>query len=173
MSQPTLTVTSDFTKQFNEVIARFKKDAVLVGIPEEDNAREEYENDERDIGNAAILAINHFGSEEAHIPPRPVLEIGIRNAQDEIAEEFKKAGKNALSNGVSALATYYDRAGTIAANSCKRVINQQEDIAPPSEATIKARKYLTKSGFKGKKSLLVTGQLRNAITYVVNNIWGA
>jgi len=118
------------------------------------------------------LALNHFGSEELHIPPRPVLTIGIRKAQNGIAEAFKNAARNALSNGVDALNTYYNRAGTIAANSCKQVINGQIEIKPPAESTLRARKYLTKSGFKGTKSLLVTGQLRNAITYVVQSVWG-
>lgn len=168
----TLKVTSDFTKTFNETIARFKKDAVLVGIPQEDDGRKKEEQEKDPIGNAAILAINHFGSEEAHIPPRPVLTTGIRNAQPEISEEFKKAATQALTKGAPALEVYYNRAGTIAASSCKKVINDQEGLKAPSEATLRARKYLTKSGFKGEKALLVTGQVRNAITYVVNSIWG-
>lgn len=172
-AKPSLTITSDFTKEFNATISRFKNDSVLVGIPKEDNPREDKNKQgESPIGNAAILAINHFGSEEAHIPPRPVLKIGIRNAQDEIAEQYKKAAIDALKSGVSALSTYYERIGTLAANSCKRVINEQEGLEPPAESTLKSRKYLTASGFKGTKSLLVTGQLRNAITYVVQNVLG-
>ena len=167
MSAPTLTVTSDFTKQFNQVISRFKKDAVLIGIPASDEPRD----DNDPITNAAILAINHFGSEEAKIPPRPVLTTGIRNAQAAIAEQFAIAAKNVLSKGAAALETYYERAGIIAANSCKKVINDQDGLKPPSEATLKARKYITKSGFKGTKALLVTGQVRNSITHVVQSIW--
>lgn len=166
---PRMSVTSDFTQRFNETIKRFQKDAVLVGIPEEKTERKD---EDTDFGNAAILAINHFGSEEAHIPPRPVLSTGIKNAQGAIAEQFKICAKEVLSKGPAALEVYYNRAGSIAASACKRVINDQDGLAPPSEATLRARKYLTKSGFKGTKSLLVTGQLRNAITYVVKNIWG-
>jgi hypothetical protein len=168
-AQPYMKVTSDFTKEFNETVSRFKKDSVLVGIPQEENSRKD---EEHQVGNAAILAINHFGSEEAHIPPRPVLTIGIRNAQDQISEEFKKAAQQALTKGASALSNYYERAGTVAANSCKKVINDQDGIKKPAESTLKARRYLTKTGFKGTKALLVTGQLRNAITYVVRSIWG-
>ena len=174
-AKPSLTVTSDFTGKFNETIARFKKDAVLVGIPQEDNSREANPDDngaDPEIGNAAILAINHFGSDEAHIPPRPVLTIGIRKAQEQIAAQFKNAAKEALRRGPEALTTYYNRVGTIASNACKKVINDQEGLKPPADSTLKARKYLTKSGFKGLKALLVTGQLRNSITYVVQSIWG-
>lgn len=171
-AQPTLTVTKDFTKEFNQIISRFKKDAVLVGIPEKDNNRKDKEESES-IGNAAILAINHFGSEEAHIPPRPVLTTGIKNAREAIAAQFKATAQSALKIGVPALETGYERIGTIAANSCKKVINDQEGLKPPAAATLRARKYLTKSGFKGVKALLVTGQMRNAITYVVRSIWGS
>ena len=188
-SGATLKVTKDFTKDFNDIVSKFKNDAVLVGIPEADNERKN-EEESQDIGNAAILAINHFGSEKAGIPPRPVLTIGIRNAQEEIAEQFKKAAVNALTQGVSALDTYYERAGTIAANACKKVITDQEEIKAPSENTIAIRRaggfhkwvesgadlgsfnYSTSKiksvgGFAGHKALLVTGQLRNAIIYVV------
>ena len=172
MSSPYLKVTSDFTKTFNETIARFKKDAVLVGIPQDESAREP-EDDESDspMNNAGLLALNHFGSEEANIPPRPVLSIGIAKAQDAIAEQFKVCAQTVLSKGPAALETYYERAGIIASNACKKVINDQEGIAPPAESTIKGRKYATKAGFKGTKALLVTAQMRNAITYVVNK-WG-
>lgn len=166
IAQPTLTVTSDFTKEFNEVIKRFKKDAVLIGIPADDNERED-----DPIGNAAILAINHWGSEDGKIPPRPVLTTGIRNAQEAIAEQFKIAASTVLSKGTGALETYYERAGSIAASACKKVINDQDGIQKLKEngPTLKARKA---KGFAGEKALLVTGQLRNSITYVVKSIWG-
>jgi hypothetical protein len=170
---PSLTVTSDFTKKFNDAIQSFKRDSVLVGIPASDNERDQESDEESGpIGNAAILAINHFGSEDAHIPPRPVLAIGIKNAQEAIAIQFKIAAQQVLSKGPAALSMYYERAGIIASNACKKVINDQDHLKPPSPATLAARKYVTKSGFKGKKALLVTGQLRNAITYVVKSIWG-
>jgi hypothetical protein len=170
MSQPTLKVTKDFTKDFNETIKRFKDDAVLIGIPADNTERNG--DKEEPIGNAAILAINHFGSEEAHIPPRPVLIIGIRNAKEDIAAIFKEGMKTVLKKGVNGLSTMYERAGTVAANACKKVINTQDSIDPPADSTLRARKYLTASGFKGTKSLLVTGQVRNAITYVVRSVWG-
>lgn len=163
--KPTLTVTSDFTEQFNETIKRFKRDAVLVGIPEAEAPRESgAEEDAPPINNATILAINEFGSPAANIPPRPVMAIGIRNAQDEIAEQFKQAARAALKTSFKALSIFYNRAGLIASNSVKKAINSQEDIDGPSEATLRSRKH---AGFKGTKALIVTGQMRNAITYVV------
>ncbi len=157
---PSLTVTKDFTRDFMEVVKRFKHDQIVVGIPAEDDSRDGVSA----VGNAQILAMNHFGSPANNVPPRPVLEIGIRRAQKDIAEEFRKAAINALSRGFSELDKAYNRAGSIAAQSCKKVINEQIEIDPPAESTIAARESM---GFSGDKALLVTGQTRNAITYVI------
>lgn len=155
-----LTVTQDFTKEFTQLVARYKNDAVLVGIPAEDSAREDGE----DIGNAAILAIHHFGSPANNLPARQPLTTGIRNAQDPIADEYKKAAQLSLKQGLSALDRYYERAGIIASNAVKKAINDQEDIAPLAPSTLAAR---ASSGFRGDKALVRSGQLRNAITYIV------
>lgn len=164
MSKPTLTVTSDFTKQFNDIVQSFKRDEVLVGIPAATSDRKVLE--EGPITNAALLALNEFGSAANNIPPRPALQTGIRKAQEPIAEQYKKAVQGAFKSGFSAVATYYERAGIIAANSVKKVINAQEGLAPPSPATLQARES---AGFKGTKALIVTGQMRNAITSVVRS----
>jgi hypothetical protein len=162
MKGPTITVDKDFTKNFNDLMKKFRHDEVLVGIPESKTARKDEEKGT--IGNAALLAINEFGSPMQNIPARPVMAIGIRNAQEKIAEQFKQAAVKALSQGFAALDTYYNRAGLIASNSVKKAINAQEDIQGPAASTLASRKA---RGFKGTKALIVTGQLRNAITYVL------
>jgi len=161
MAKPTLEVTDDFTDDFNKMIKSFRGDQVLVGIPEEKTQRSD--NHEL-INNATLLAINNFGSPVNNIPARPVMQIGIKNAQDDIAEQFKLAVQKSFKLGIDALGTYYERAGIIASNSIKKAINAQEGISGPSDATLKARKAV---GFIGTKALIVTGQMRNAITYVV------
>ena len=167
MNTPTLVVTHDLTQKFNQAIAQFKKDSVLIGIPSDESERKEGDP----ITNAAILAINHFGSDDGKIPPRPVLTIGIKKAQADIATQFKLCAQNVLKDGPKALSTYYERAGIIASSACKKVINDQEGIKPPAPATLKARQYITASGFKGTKSLLITAQMRNAITWVLRSVW--
>lgn len=162
MSKSFLKVTSDFTEDFDKLVKSFRRDKVLVGIPEEKSTRQDGEK----IGNAGLLAIANFGSPKKGIPPWPIMQTGIRNAQAGIAEAFKGAGKAALSGGLSALSVYYNRAGSIAANAIKKVINQQEGVPSnrPAPATLRARKL---QGFKGTKYWLRTGQLRNAITWVL------
>lgn len=158
--KPTMTVTEDFTKEFNAIVNKFRRDEVLVGIPQEDNARAK----SGQIGNAALLAINNFGSPANNIPARPVMEIGIGKAQGAIAEEFRSAARKAFSGSTSAVSAAYQRAGIIASTSVKMVINDQIGIDGPADSTLKSRKS---RGFKGTKSLIVTAQMRNAITYVV------
>lgn len=163
-----VTVTADFTDQFNAVIKRFKNDVVLVGVPEDNSARPE-DPEAGGINNATLMAIANFGSPQRNIPPWPIFAIGIRNAQDDIAAQYKAAAMLTLKQGLSALDTYYNRAGQIAANSIKKVINDQEDVPDdkPAAATLAARRSRKPTPFKGTKYWLVTGQLRNSITYVV------
>lgn len=153
-------VTKDFTEDFNKIMKSFRHDEVLVGIPEAESDRTE----KGEINNATLLAINNFGSPINNIPPRPVMQIGIKNAQEQIAEEFKKAVQKSLTQGFEAVDQYYERAGIIASSSIKKAINSQEGIDPPSDATLAARES---KGFKGTKALIVSGQMRNGITYVI------
>lgn len=153
----------DFTEAFMNAIDSLQNRETLVGIPEEKANRKD---DDDSINNATLLFINEFGSPANNIPPRPVMEIGIKKAQDEITNEMKRAATIGLSEGGKAVTQYFDRVGIIASKSIKNVINNQIGIDPPSEATLKSRKS---KGFKGTKSLIVTGQMRNAITYVVKD----
>jgi hypothetical protein len=162
VSKPKLTVTSDFTDNFNDIVKSLKGEAVLVGIPEDNTERKESDG----INNATLLAINNFGSPRHNIPPRPVMQLGIDAVKDEVGEIMGKAAKAALDGGSEKIDMYYNRAGSVASNSIKKVINSGEGFPGPSAATLAARKA---AGFQGEKSLIVTGQMRNAITWVVKD----
>jgi hypothetical protein len=97
------------------------------------------------------------------------MAIGIRNGQSDITEQYKGAAKLSLSQGLDALDVYYNRAGQIASTEIKKVINAQDGVPAdkPAEATLEARKNRKPTPFKGTKYWLVTGQMRNAITYVI------
>lgn len=158
MSKPTLSI-KDLSANFNEAIKQLRNKQTLVGIPQEENPR-----DDGPIGNAALLYINNYGSPINNIPPRPVMDIGIAKVQKQIIEEFKRCAQAAMTKGNAVYDKYFERIGMIASNSVKQVINDQEGIVGPAESTLKAREA---KGFKGTKSLVVTGQMRGAITYVV------
>lgn len=163
MSKPTFKITSDFTENFNAIINVFKQKETLVGIPEQKGERK----DNAPINNAALLYLNEYGSPLQHIPPRPVMSIGLKSVKDEIAELFRQAAIQALtSSDKNAMDIYYKRAGFIGSSAVKMAIDNQLGIDPPAEATLKTRKS---QGFKGTKALVVSGQMRNSITYVVSN----
>lgn len=166
MSKPFLKI-SDFTEAFKNNIAALQDNETLVGIPSDESSRNPGPDGEMpEINNASLLFINEFGSPANNIPARPVMAIGIKNAQEAIAEQFKKCAQSVLSKGPSAVNNYYERAGMIASSSIKKVINDQEGIEHISFATAISR---LRVGFKGDKALVVTGQMRNAITYVVRS----
>lgn len=164
MSKPTLKITKDMTQQFNDAIKRFKNDEILVGIPQEKTERTD--KSAEPINNATLLALANFGSAANNIPAWPVMAIGIKAAKDEIAGQYRQAAVDAFKKGFTGLTAAYERIGLIASNSIKKTINEQVDVPEdkPSPATMAAREA---RGFKGTKYWIVTGQMRNAITYVV------
>lgn len=163
-SDPTMEVTIDFTEEFKSLIHKLQFSLVKVGIPSSDDGRK----DKSPIGNAGILFINEYGSPGMNIPPRPVLTNGIFIAQDELLQEFKAAAETSIDKGLgdqtANVGKHFERAGIIASSACKKVINDQIGIEGPAESTLKSRKS---RGFNGNKALVVTGQMRNAITYIV------
>ena len=155
-----LKVVYDGLEKFKEALKLLSSTNVLIGIPEQKSEREE----DTPITNAAIGYINENGSDLNNIPPRPHLVPGIKKVQTEITEEFKKAALKAFSNP-GAVVQHFTRAGIIASNSVKKIITSQDGFEEISEATKKAREN---NNFKGEKALIVTGQYRNAITYVID-----
>lgn len=168
MKKPTITITEDSTREFQAWVKSLQTGDVLVGIPEVENKRKN-KDVQGPINNAALLFINEFGSPANNIPARPVMKIGIKNAQDQITDIFKRMAQDAWKQGQSAITTGLNKAGFVASNSVKRAINSQEGIQEPAESTMKARKS---RGFRGIKALVVTGQMRNAITFVTRYMNG-
>lgn len=164
MSKPKLTMTTDLTKKFIESIDKLDKNTVLVGVPVDTSARANDNN--QPMNNATLLAMANYGSAANNIPPWPVMKIGIEAAKEEITDQFKKAAQSVLSKGASVLDQFYNRAGIIASTSIKKVINDQVQVPPdkPEASTIAARE---RRGFQGTKYWIVTGQLRNSITYIL------
>lgn len=161
--KPFMRVTKDFTKGLTAAINDLQDLETLVGIPANKASRKEADGE---INNAALLYINNFGSPKQNIPARPVMDIGIAKTLSQTTEELKSAALKALEFKGGQLEVYYERIGIIASNSVKQVINDQEGIEPISFSTELARK---RRGFMGEKALVVTGQMRNAITYVVRS----
>lgn len=165
---------------------------VMVGVPEDKSSRE------GEITNAALAYIHDKGAPEAKIPARPFMEPGVRRASNQTVALMRRAGELALDLRPSAVENQLMKVGLVNQAAIRGVIT--EGIPPPlAESTVKSRIYRVKgkkrrerlkgllaSGAAASRQagyeeygaglftpLVVTGQLRNAITYVIRRISGA
>ena len=171
-----------------EAITELASHNVMVGIPDEKAGRREGA-----ISNAALGYIHENGAPEANIPARPFLLPGVKSVQTELNEGFKKAGELALDGKKEGVMRQFHRIGLLAQNAVRKKIS--EGIPPPlAPSTIKGRMRRIKGKARKAKidaaiaagtpfskqggaegiftPLLVTGQLRNAITYVIRAVGG-
>lgn len=134
---------------------------VLVGVPEDKAERKE----ESELNNAARAYILNYGAPEAHIPARPFMEPGIKAAKDKINLYFRGVATSALAGNQSGVDKNLNGAGDVARDSIKTVI--ASNVPPPLAArTIADRK---EKGRQSEKTLVETGEMRNAISYVVES----
>lgn len=146
----------DRTAALRKAVDALHRQEVLAGIPEDKSARD----DEAAMNNATLAYIHNFGSPAANIPARPFREPGIRNAREGIVAGLKEAATEALDGNAAGVARGLNKAGLHAQNGMRGMF-RENDWAPLQPETL-ARKGTGKS-----KPLVLTGQLRNSISYVV------
>lgn len=174
------------TKSIDNILNTLKKMKnlknidVLVGVPGETVSRK---NNKEDINNAQLLYIHSKGSPLKNIPARPVIEPAISEAKNkaQIAENLKLASQLMLEGEHEGAIRQLHLTGLDAVNKIKAWFEDSaNNWSPLQRATILARIRKQKSKKKRKElyDLLIsdpskflplqdTGQLRNAITYVV------
>lgn len=142
-------------KAINELGAK----DVLVGIPEGNTDRKSGDP----ATNALIGYVQEFGSPANNIPARPFLIPGVQDIQKPAADRLKVAAQRALSGDLSQAEKQLHAAGLMGQNSARAKINS--NIQPKlSERTLAARRA---RGVTRENTLVDSGQLRNAITYVI------
>jgi hypothetical protein len=155
--------------------------SVLVGFPDEtaDRDPDEETGAKTPVTNAALGYIHDNGAPEQNIPARPFMLPGIAEAQDRLTNQLGK-GLDLVLKGLPADMVMH-RVGLIAQAALRTKIN--EGIPPPlSEVTLRDRARRGREGAMWElawrqagappglelaKPLVDTGQLRNAITYVI------
>lgn len=153
---------------------------VLVGIPGETAYRK---NKDKEINNAQLLYIHSKGSPLRGIPARPVIEPAISEPKNkaEIAENLKLSARLMLEKKHQGAIRQLHLTGIDAVNKIKAWFEDpSNNWSPLQRATILARIRRQKGEKKRKElydllesdpskflPLQDTGQLRNAITYVV------
>jgi len=142
---------------------------VLVGIPSDgdDNQRRE-EGSKHPITNAEIGLINEFGSPAANIPARPHLIPGVEEAWPQAQRRMAKGAEQVLKlrpGSEAIVSSALEGAGVLARDSVVQKIN---DVLQPelADATLADRK---RRGFEGESPLIVTGQYKQSITYVLDD----
>lgn len=139
---------------------------VYAGVPAEKAPRSGEDHEGLPINNAALMYIHENGAPEVNIPARPVVHPAIASIKDELIAEQKEGAKKVLSGNLSAVNACFQRMGIMAQNAMRKRITEGPFI-PLKPSTIAERRA---RGFKGTKPLIVTGQLRRALTYVVRKV---
>ena len=180
-----LRVTRDGVQGVHDAIKELLSKEVLVGFPEETTDDRE---DATEPTNAALGYIHDNGAPEVNIPARPFMVPAIEEAQDRIADGLGEAARMAMRPGKAnpeLIDKMLHRVGFIAEVAIKTKIN--EGIPPPlSERTLQARASRGREGaawdlawraagvdpsmtMELAKPLVDTGQMRNAVKYVIRD----
>lgn len=177
-------VKQDRLADLHQNLAELVKREVLVGFPEESTERDPSEEEPKDITNASLGYIHDNGQPEVNIPARPFMLPGMEEAADPVATILGNLAKKLLTAKTKITVEQgFHRAGLKAQATIRRKIN--EGIPPPlSEFTLRKRAAKGRKGAKKElmlraqgeapstqfaKPLIDTGQLRNALTYVIRD----
>jgi hypothetical protein len=156
-------------KQIQEMVAM----KLLIGIPAENGGRQgdagvisahaRGEEVATPLNNAAIGYIQETGSPVNNIPARPFLVPGVAAIQDKAIARLKTGASQALDGDAFAAGRALATVGLMAQSSVRNTINA--GVGPAlAPSTLAARR---RRGRTGTVPLIDTGQLRNAITYVL------
>lgn len=163
-------VTIDRTAEVLRGIAILAGTRVMVGIPSDQAGRKDGEP----INNAALGYIHENGAPEVGIPARPFLVPGVAAIQGEIEDGMRKAGDAALSGRPELVMRYLHAVGLKAQAAVRRKITTGPFVPLKPETIARRRKRSPGSKYRRKattaadvKPLIDTGQLRNAINYVI------
>jgi hypothetical protein len=170
---------------------------VLVGFPEETAQRQEDSRETDDYGkpiksvegsdmtNAALGYVHDNGAPEVNIPARPFMIPGIEEAKPRLVNKLAQMTNAVVrrGGGMTVVEQGFHQVGLIAKLSIQNKIT--EGIPPPlADSTLRER---AKKGRKGAgiellsrekgyapsmdfaKPLVDTGQMRNAVTYVIRS----
>lgn len=177
-------VTKDKVAATLKAIHTLVQRDVMVGIPQSDAERP----DGSPATNAQIGYWMEFGAPAANIPPRPFLIPGVEAAEKRVGTQLQKGAKEAIEGNDEGVLGALNGAGLAAQNSVRSQITNGE-FEPLSPVTLQLR-YWAKGGQKingtlvgyakvlvakglesypgvSTKPLIVTGQMRNSVTYVV------
>lgn len=146
----------DRVDEVGKAIEQLVGSRAMVGYPASGESRPTALGGEH-ITNAALAYIHENGAPEAHIPPRPFLEPGIKRIQDKLSMRLRKAAEAALAGEPAKVDRYLAAAGQEAASSAQNVISG--GIPPPlANSTLEGRIARHKHRIGERRELLRRGK---------------
>jgi len=178
---PGVRTVVDNSRRLEAALKALTSQEVLVGVPAEKAERQAVPEDGEfgPITNAQLLFIHEKGSPARNIPARPTIDPGVHKAKDPIADQLRAAGVAGLEGNTAGVNAALEKAGIIAQNSVRAQF--VDGGLQPLAASTLAKRIGTVHGPDGKiikrgktraesgaiNPLILSGQLRKAITYVV------
>lgn len=177
-------VTSDNMRAFAEAIASMTSEAVLAGFPADERPREDEDGNPTPITNAALAYVHNTGMPELNIPARPFMIEGITAVEQKIVDGMETTGIAALDGDHEAVQQGFHAVGMTAKLGIQNKI-LDGPFAPLAESTLrgrvrmggdigKAAQFELDSRASGNepdpenaRPLNATGQMRNAVNYVI------
>lgn len=168
---------------------------VMVGIPASTAEREE--DDSSPLNNAELGYIHENGSPVQNIPARPFLVPGVESQMDSITSHMEKAMRAALKGDSTKLDNELNAVGLVASTGARYEIQHGDFVPLKPATVLNRRKnrktksmrdserrylklfgkaasdvdvpidYIGLQEDSGIQPLINTGQLRDAITYVI------
>jgi len=181
-------VTHDEMASFMKALQAMQAKEVLAGFPADETPRQATPEDTKEgkqpITNAALGYIHNTGMPEQNIPARPFMVEGIESKGDQIANGMEAVGMAALDGNAEAVNQGLHAVGIIAKVGIQTKI-VDGPFVPLAESTLKARARMggsvgsaaqreldsraagNSAGVDEARPLNLTGQMRNAVNYVV------
>lgn len=183
--RPGLTIKGPGAKDLIASLRSLAQQEVLVGYPAETADRDPVEGEEpTELTNAAIGYIQENGDPDLNIPARPHLGPAIAKNQEGIEARLRKAARAVLDHPKgNQVSERLHEVGLYAQAAVRKEIT--DGLEPPlAEATLAKRAARGSKGAKKElarraegnapstqfaKPLIDSGQLRNAVNYVIRN----
>lgn len=172
-----VTIDVDKTRAINSAMKRLGKMAVYIGIPTDSDGDKRMKGP---IRNSELGYIHEFGSETAGIPPRPFLKPGVESAKGELKKQLQAAAKAALQEDDAGMTAHLKEAAQKGEMAVKDYLTNA-DFEPIKVRTAANRwrdrktadlrkgeiAAIASGSTNGLKPLINTGQLRDAVTGIV------
>jgi len=153
---------SEEQKIIAELLKELHSTDVLVGIPEENSARnpDGSRPDGGPVDNVDLLYIHSNGSPLQGIPARPVLEPAMSANAERLGEMLDKAADAAMDGSADGMRRALESAGMAGQNAARAwFTDPRNGWAPNAPETVRRK--------GSSRPLIDTGELRKSITYVV------